>query len=131
MIKITEDGKESIEKEFEITNGRCDECILNRIRNGHCVESFRVITGKECRTKIILKEKEKFETCTRENTEVGDVVIDNSTGHKYKIKYISDKDFLCPDKCYHNCIVIYHCGSEYGYLFKPFSTKLDIFQIKV
>ena len=132
MIKITEDGKESIDKEFEITNGRCDECILNGIRDGNCVAAFRIITGKECnRTEIILKEKEKFETCSRENTRVGDIVIDNSTGYKYKIKYISDQDFLCPNECYHNCIAIYHCNSEYGYQFKPFSANLDIFQIKV
>ena len=134
MIKITEDGKESIEKEFEITEGLCHECILyvldHKTRNCHKI--FALLTGKSCFScEYILKEKEKFETCTKENTKVGDIVIDNSTGDKYKIKYISDQDFLCPDRCYHNCIAIYHGDSEYGYKFKPFSANLNIFQIKV
>ena len=76
---------------IEVVEGGCSDCIL--LSASTCNEIFKDLTGLySCNDSYdcnyILKKKEVWETCTRENTKVGLYVYNNVNKTTFKIKYI-------------------------------------------
>lgn len=104
---------------YELVDGEgCAGCVLDNYQE-YCFSFFEWLTGESCDKKI-LKKKEVWETCTKENTKVGDKVK-NKRDEIYLIVAISNisEDVLVKD--------LTPGMEEYN----PFQSRLSILKIKV
>lgn len=91
---------------YEVVNGECKDCILHNKNSCTCI--FNFITGSICNC-TILKKKQKWVKCTKENTKAGDTVrsikypdmyytVDYVYKHKHKILITKNKII---EKCFY------------------------------
>jgi hypothetical protein len=71
--------------DYEIVEGKCKDCDLE---SNSCITLCEKLIPEE----YIFKKKEKWVTCTPENTEVGDRVKFISDGSIHKVKYIHETE---------------------------------------
>lgn len=107
---------------IEVVEGTCSECVLWNYTS--CDSIFYTLCGFGCgrhvpNKDIILKKKEVWVRCTKENTKVGDT-IRGVYKPSLKVKYISNDAFY--DHTEYNCLVE-QCG-------KDRLTKLEWYEIK-
>ena len=82
---------------IKVVLGSCPDCFYKKQCESYLPKSFidHVFKMGDCVSligsgNIFKKEEEVWETCTRENTSAGDIVIGNKTGDKYLVKYVHD-----------------------------------------
>ena len=91
-------------KHIEVVEGECKDCDFNEVG---CEVLCQRLIPESFHNKLFLRKKETWETCTKENTKVGDTVYKDIkyTSGKYKesreynVKYIheTEGEFLLND----------------------------------
>lgn len=84
-------------KDYEVIEGICGDCCFYGGCSSNDYNSLCVKLLAHCE---IFKKKEVWETCTRENTKIGDTV-EGCPDQLHEVKYIHEcyEDFLLGDDC--------------------------------
>ena len=89
---------------IEVVEGKCEACDYNE-------PGCEVLCRQFTPFGHILRKKEKWETCNRENTEAGDIVRvkESATGSEYLVDYVhkNNSDFVIDGRNYFNIMECY------------------------
>lgn len=70
------------------TETPCVGCFIDG-GSDECENAVRAITGQKCKSRgFVLKRKQTWEICTKQNTKVGDVVRIIGGTYEYEVRYI-------------------------------------------
>ena len=92
---------------IEVVRGACRDCLLYGA--SYCYDQFKNLVGFDCANedaKYILKKKERWETCTKENIKIGDTVRwlkDADTEYKVTHIFKTRNRFMVEDSSGFKC----------------------------
>jgi hypothetical protein len=78
---------------IEVVEGKCDDCMFYDCNyvSSICDAFFKALVGESCDYcggYLIIKKKEKWATCTRENTKAGDIVRYKASDRYRTVDYV-------------------------------------------